>query len=176
MQTPKNWPSNRPFGITMISSERLKNIRGIAFDFDGVFTDNRVLVMESGEEAVFCDRSDGMGISLLRASQIPMVIISTEKNPVVSIRASKLQIRCEQGIDEKLSVLRKWANETGLDLREIAFVGNDINDVECLNAVGLGVAVADAYEPAKKSADLVLAKPGGRGAVREFADLILGSG
>lgn len=161
------------FEIKMNYSDRLKNIRGIAFDFDGVFTDNRVLVMESGEEAVFCDRSDGMGISLLRESQVPMVIISTEKNPVVSVRASKLRIPCEQGIDDKLSVLRKWATENGLDLSEIAFVGNDINDVECLKAVGLGVAVADAYEPAKSSAELVLTRPGGRGAVREFADLLL---
>lgn len=154
-------------------TDRLKNIRGIAFDFDGVFTDNRVLVTESGEEAVFCDRSDGMGISLLRASQIPMVIISTEKNPIVSVRASKLQVACKQGIDDKLSALRCWADENDLDLSEIAFIGNDINDVECLDAVGLGVAVADAYEPARKSADLVLTKQGGRGAVREFTDLLL---
>lgn len=154
-------------------TDRLKNIRGIAFDFDGVFTDNRVLVTESGEEAVFCDRSDGMGISLLRASQIPMVIISTEKNPIVSVRGSKLQVACKQGIDDKLSALRCWADENDLDLSEIAFIGNDINDVECLDAVGLGVAVADAYEPARKSADLVLTKQGGRGAVREFTDLLL---
>ena len=152
---------------------RITQVKAIAFDFDGVFTDNRVYVMQNGEEAVVCDRSDGMGISMLRKAGVPMVILSTEKNPVVAVRGAKLQMDVLQGIDDKLPALTKWANENDLTLDQLAFVGNDINDVECLNGVGLGVVVADAYPVAVAASELQLTRDGGRGAVREFADLWL---
>ena len=152
---------------------QLSNIKAIAFDFDGVFTDNSVYVMQNGEEAVVCDRSDGMGISMLRKADVPMVIISTEKNPVVSVRSAKMNLAVLQGIDDKLPTLRSWAVSHGLTLDEVAFVGNDINDVECLEGAGLGVVVADAYPMAVEAADMQLTREGGRGAVREFADLWL---
>ena len=155
------------------SSEILAGIKAIAFDFDGVFTDNRVYVTQNGEEAVVCDRSDGMGISMLRKVGIPLVIISTEKNPVVAVRGAKLNIDVLQGIENKLPILTEWTVENQLTLDQVAFIGNDINDVECLNAVGLGIAVADAYPVAVDAADLVLTKKGGQGAVREIADLWL---
>ena len=151
----------------------LIEIKAIAFDFDGVFTDNRVYVMQTGEEAVVCDRSDGMGISMLRKVGIPLIIISTEKNPVVAVRAAKLNIDVLQGIENKLPVLSQWAAENQLSIEQVAFIGNDINDVDCLNAVGLGIAVADAYPVAVDAADYVLTKNGGQGAVREIADLWL---
>lgn len=151
----------------------ISKIKAIAFDFDGVFTDNRVYVMQNGEEAVVCDRSDGMGISMLRNAGIPMVIISTEKNPVVAVRGAKLQIEVLQGIDDKLPALKDWAAGQALDLDAVAFVGNDINDVECLEGAGLGVVVADAYPVAVSASDLKLTRDGGRGAVREFADMLL---
>ena len=152
---------------------RFEQVKAIVFDFDGVFTDNRVYVMQNGEEAVVCDRSDGMGISMLRKAGVPMVILSTEKNPVVVVRGAKLQMDVLQGIDDKLPALTKWANENDLTLDQLAFVGNDINDVECLEGVGLGVVVADAYPVAVAAAELQLTRDGGRGAVREFADLWL---
>ena len=155
------------------SGTELSSIKAVAFDFDGVFTDNRVYVMQNGEEAVVCDRSDGMGISMLRNAVVPMVIISTEKNPVVAARGAKLQLEVLQGIDDKLPTLKKWADDQGFALADIAFVGNDINDVECLNGAGLGVVVADAYPVAAEAANMQLTRNGGRGAVREFADLLL---
>ena len=151
----------------------LVDIKAIAFDFDGVFTDNRVYVTQTGEEAVVCDRSDGMGISMLRKAGIPLIIISTEKNPVVSVRAAKLNIDVLQGIENKLPVLNQWAAENQLSIGQVAFIGNDINDVDCLNAAGVGIAVADAYPVAVDAADFVLSKKGGQGAVREIADLWL---
>ena len=151
----------------------LIDIKAIAFDFDGVFTDNRVYVTQTGEEAVVCDRSDGMGISMLRKAGIPLIIISTEKNPVVSVRAAKLNIDVLQGIENKLPVLNQWAAENQLSIGQVAFIGNDINDVDCLNAAGVGIAVADAYPVAVDAADFVLTKKGGEGAVREIADLWL---
>ena len=152
---------------------QLSSIKAIAFDFDGVFTDNRVYVAQSGEEMVACDRSDGMGISMLRKTGIPLVIISTEKNPVVAIRGAKLQIEVLQGIEDKLPTLSNWAACHDIALCDVAFVGNDINDVECLAGVGLGVVVADAYPVAADAADMQLSRDGGRGAVREIADLWL---
>jgi len=152
---------------------QLSSIKAIAFDFDGVFTDNRVYVAKSGEEMVACDRSDGMGISMLRKTGIPLVIISTEKNPVVAIRGAKLQIEVLQGIEDKLPTLSNWAACHDIALCDVAFVGNDINDVECLAGVGLGVVVADAYPVAADAADMQLSRDGGRGAVREIADLWL---
>jgi N-acylneuraminate cytidylyltransferase len=156
-----------------IEKGRIRQIKGIAFDFDGVFTDNRVYVMQNGEEAVVCDRSDGMGIAMLRKAGIPMVVISTERNPVVSVRCKKLQLDVRQGVDDKLPALGEWARGQGLTVDQIAFVGNDINDVECLRGAGLGVVVADAYPVAVEAAGLQLSRNGGRGAVREFADQIL---
>ena len=156
-----------------IEKGRIRQIKGIAFDFDGVFTDNRVYVMQNGEEAVVCDRSDGMGIAMLRKAGIPMVVISTERNPVVSVRCKKLQLDVRQGVDDKLPALGEWARGQGLTVDQIAFVGNDINDVECLRGAGLGVVVADAYPIAVEAAELQLTRDGGRGAVREFADQIL---
>ena len=154
-------------------SKILADIKAIAFDFDGVFTDNRVYVTQNGEEAVVCDRSDGMGISMLRKAGIPLVIISTEKNQVVSVRGSKLNLDVLQGIEHKLPNLSEWVAAHQLTIDQVAFVGNDINDVECLNAVGFGIVVADAYPIAIDAADYVLTKKGGRGAVREIADLWL---
>ena len=151
----------------------LSSIKAIAFDFDGVFTDNRVYVAQSGEEMVACDRSDGMGISMLRKTGIPLVIISTEKNPVVAIRGAKLQVEVLQGIEDKLPTLSNWAACHDIALSDVAFVGNDINDVECLAGAGLGVVVADAYPVAAAAADMQLSRDGGRGAVREIADLWL---
>ena len=155
------------------NSVGIEQVKAIAFDFDGVFTDNRVYVMQSGEEAVVCDRSDGMGISMLRKAGVPMVIISTETNPVVAVRGAKLQMDVLQGIDDKLPVLKRWASNNALTLDQLAFIGNDIIDIECLKGVGLGVVVADAYPAAVAAADRQLTRNGGCGAVREIADLWL---
>ena len=172
LQDAQCFPDRR---VTKLNSdaEKLASVEAIAFDFDGVFTDNRVYVMPNGGEAVVCDRSDGMGISMLRKAGVPMVVISTETNPVVSTRCAKLRLEVRQGVDDKLPTLEEWAARNKLRMEGIAFVGNDINDVECLHAAGLGVVVADAYPVAAEAADLVLTKEGGRGAVREFADRLL---
>ena len=154
----------------IIPVKKMAAIKAISFDFDGVFTDNRVYVMENGDEAVACNRSDGMGISMLIARGVPLVIISTEKNPVVAARGAKLNLEVIQGVNDKLPKLVDWAGANHLSLDQIAFLGNDVNDVGCLKKVGLGVAVADAYPAALDAADFVLKKKGGHGAVREIAD------
>lgn len=145
----------------------------IVFDFDGVMTDNRVEVNEEGKEAVFCNRSDGMGVEMLRKCGVPMLVLSKEKNPVVAMRCKKLQLECIQGIDVKETRLQELLVERGLSAARTIYLGNDINDVECMRMVGFPVAVGDAYPAAKAVAALVLSHNGGHGAVRELADRIL---
>lgn len=148
-------------------------VRALVMDFDGVLTDNRVLVMEDGREAVLCSRADGFGLGLLRESGVELLILSKERNPVVSHRAGKLGIECLQGVDEKLPAMLRWLKEKGIEPGETVFVGNDLNDIECLRAAGCGACVADGHEQARREADLQIPERGGRGAVRWLSQLIL---
>jgi N-acylneuraminate cytidylyltransferase len=145
----------------------------VVFDFDGVLTDNRVYVLEDGREAVVCDRGDGMGLSLLRAGGVPIVVLSTEENPVVAARCRKLQLEYRHGLADKAAALQALAREKHVDLQHVVYVGNDVNDTACMDAAGFAVAVADAHPAAKEHADFVLSRPGGAGAVRELCDLLL---
>ena len=156
-----------------MSWDALARITAIAFDFDGVFTDDRVLVSQNGEESVFCSRSDGMGIGLLRDAGVNMIIISKEKNPIVAARAKKLALEVVHGCDNKLPVLREWMARIGASADSTAYMGNDINDVECMNFVAVAIAPSDAHPSALDVADIVTVKPGGRGAIREVADNLL---
>ena len=149
----------------------IRKIRLVAFDFDGVFTDNMVYVFEDGSEAVRCSRGDGIGLQKLKRLGIEAVIISTESNPVVSARARKLKIRCMQDCSDKRKALEDIAKEKGVSLSEVAFVGNDINDLECLTKVGLPIVVNDAHQDVISIARYQTRNPGGYGAVREVCDL-----
>ncbi|MGH7489906.1 MAG: KdsC family phosphatase [bacterium] len=151
----------------------LDTIELVVLDFDGVLTDNGVWVSQDGTESVRCDRSDGLGIAALGHAGIPVIVLSTETNPVVAARCQKLGIPCMQGASDKGSTLRDLLAERGLDAEHVAYIGNDVNDLGCLELVGLPVAVADAYPEVLKVATLVLSRPGGHGAVREFCDLLL---
>jgi|SRR3989339_763614 len=145
----------------------------IVFDFDGVMTDGRVLVMADGSEGVMCNRSDGLGIDFLRDANIPMLILSTETNPVVAARARKLQLPVIHGVKDKAALLAQHLSDHGISPANVAFVGNDNNDLGCLKLAGLSVVVADAYPDVIEVADIILKNKGGHGAVREFCDLIL---
>lgn len=145
----------------------------IVFDFDGVMTDNRVHVDQDGRESVACNRADGWGLARLREKGIPMMVLSTEENPVVAARCAKLRLDCHQGVADKARYLREFVAKSGLDLRHVAFVGNDVNDLGCLRVVGLPVAVADSHPDVLKVARLVLGRKGGDAAVREFCDVVL---
>lgn len=144
----------------------------IAFDFDGVFTDNGVYVSQDGAESVRCCRSDGLGLRKLDQIGVDYLIISTEKNPVVAVRAKKLNIKCYQGCDDKFKVLDDILRVHGISWEQTGFVGNDINDLTCLNATGVAFAVDDAYPEVKDISHYLCKRPGGYGAVREICDLI----
>lgn len=148
-------------------------VAALVMDFDGVLTDNRVSVDQNGVESVICHRGDGMGLELLRKAGVPLLVISKEKNPVVRARCNKLQIPCVQGVDDKLTALRGWAAEHGYEREQLVFVGNDVNDLECLEWVGCAVVVQDSHPDVSKIAHIVLDHEGGKGAVRELCELIL---
>lgn len=151
----------------------IPRVSALVLDFDGVLTDNRVFVTEDGREAVVCDRSDGLGLEHMRLAGIPVLVLSKEQNPVVAARCHKLRIPVIQALDDKRPALERFAAEAGIALSEVAYVGNDVNDLPCFEAVGLAVAVADAHPTVRDAADLVLTRRGGRGAVRELTDRIL---
>jgi N-acylneuraminate cytidylyltransferase len=138
-----------------------------------VFTDNRVVVHQDGTEAVLCHRGDGLGLAALKASETGVLILSTERNPVVSARAAKLQLECRQDAEPKVDTLLGILRDRAIDPGEVVYVGNDVNDLGCLRAVGCAVAVADAHPEVLAAAQIVLAHRGGEGAVREVADLVL---
>jgi YrbI family 3-deoxy-D-manno-octulosonate 8-phosphate phosphatase len=155
------------------SAVDLSAVVALVTDFDGVHTDDRASVGEDGTESVFVSRADGHGIRLLREAGIPVLILSTETNAVVARRAGKLGVECRQGIGDKLSELERWLAEHGVDPARTAYVGNDVNDMPCMAAVGYPIAVADAQPAVADHAVYVTERRGGRGAVREVADRIL---
>jgi len=152
--------------------ESLRSVRLVLLDFDGVLTDNRVIVSESGEESVVCSRADGIGIARLRELGIPCCVVSSEENAVVERRCEKLGVRCFRGVKSKVDVAEALGIELGVSPGEMLFVGNDVNDLDVLRFVGLGVAVADAVPEVQQVAGMVLECRGGLGAVREICDRI----
>lgn len=150
----------------------VRSIRLVAFDFDGVFTDDMVYVLEDGTESVRCFRGDGIGLQKLARLGIETVIISTEVNPVVTARAAKLKIRCIQNVEDKRKVLEGVAAGSDIALSQVAFVGNDINDLPALRCVGLPIIVRNAHPDVIGHAMYQTSCPGGHGAVREVCDLI----
>lgn len=157
----------------LFSADLLRSIDVVVFDFDGVFTDNAVYVFQNGTEAVRCSRADGIGLRALERAGILPIILSTETNPVVSVRAQKLRVRCLQSVENKLDTLRTLLDELHVTLAQTAFVGNDVNDLECLQHVALPIAVADAHPDVLPYAKYVTRTRGGYGAVREVCDLIV---
>jgi YrbI family 3-deoxy-D-manno-octulosonate 8-phosphate phosphatase len=150
----------------------LADIRFAVFDFDGVFTDNRVWTNERGEESIACWRGDALGLRRLEAVGVDHLILSTETNEAVGARALKIRAACVQGVDDKLPVLEREAARRGVPLAEISYLGNDVNDAACLEAVGFPVVPADAWPDVVPLAGWVLDRPGGRGCVREFCDAV----
>jgi N-acylneuraminate cytidylyltransferase len=145
----------------------------LVFDFDGVMTDDRVWVDQEGHESVVANRRDGLGIAMLRKAGIPMVVLSTETNPIVSARCRKLELTVIQGVGDKQAVLQSLFEERKLDPQSVVYLGNDVNDLSCFPLVGCAVVVADAHPDVIAHADLVLTHGGGHGAVRELCDRIL---
>jgi len=150
-----------------------KTIELVVFDFDGVFTDNKVYTAQDGTETVMCDRRDGLGIEMLRNAGVPMFILSKETNPVVAARAGKLKMNVHGGCDDKAPFLDRYFAENRIDPANVIYMGNDLNDFDAMQRVGFSVAPADSHPDIIRIASLVLPENGGNGAVRALSEFIL---
>lgn len=155
-------------------------VNTIVFDFDGVFTNNRVYVDESGTESIGCSRSDGLAFDMLRHFCLlkewfpEYFILSKETNPVVSTRAKKLGIKCVQSIDNKLEYIEFYlnSNHTGV----LIYLGNDLNDLAVMMHPNVfSVAPLDAHPAIIKIADVIIQRKGGDSFVRSFIEQLIGT-
>jgi YrbI family 3-deoxy-D-manno-octulosonate 8-phosphate phosphatase len=152
----------------------LREIRLFATDVDGVLTDAGMYYSESGDEWKKFNTRDGMGIKLLQKAGLVTAIVTQERTRLVARRAEKLAIpELHQGVMDKLSVIRDMAIRHGIPLRQVAYIGDDVNDIEALQAVGFSAAPADGLPQVLEIVDHVCRQKGGEGAVRELAEMIL---
>ena len=152
----------------------LGQIRLFATDVDGVLTDGGMYYAESGDEWKKFNTRDGMGIKLLQRAGIITAIVTQERSKLVARRAEKLTIpELHQGVMDKLSCVREMAARHGLTLSEVAYIGDDINDLETLEAVGFSATPGDGMPRVAAVVDYICQKKGGEGAVREIIEMIL---
>lgn len=158
--------------------EKLGKIKLLALDFDGVMTNGYVNVDQDGKEMVQCSRIDSMGIGILQKNGIPVIVISTEANQTVTKRCEKIKVKCWQKVEStqgKLEILKSHAEELGLHPEEIAFMGDDVNDIAALEFAGVAFTVYDGHKLVKKIADYITEAKRGEHAVREVCELIMES-
>lgn len=149
-------------------------VKLLVLDFDGVLTDNRVWVDQNGVESISADRSDSLGLETLREkTDIEVMVLSRETNPVVTARCNKLGLPVLQAVLDKDDAIKQVIKEKQLQPSEVVFMGNDTNDLVVFPEVGFAVAPADAHKEVRRRADRVLSCHGGKGAVRELCDMIL---
>lgn len=153
---------------------RIRLIRLLILDVDGVMTDGRIIMDYAGREIKNFDVKDGHGIKVLMRYGIDVVLVTGRRSTVVEHRARDLGIsEVHQGVTNKLEIADTILRNRSLNYEHIAFVGDDIVDISLLRRVGFSAAVADAAEDVKKCADYVTIRKGGRGAVREVCEVIL---
>ncbi|MEN6620393.1 MAG: HAD-IIIA family hydrolase [Smithella sp.] len=154
--------------------EKLKKIKLLVLDVDGVMTDGRIILDDSGREIKNFNVRDGHGIKLLQRYGIKIVLLTGRESQVVLHRARDLGIEeVHQKIFNKKEVFAEIIKNNNVDSSACAYIGDDFIDIPVLKAAGFSAAVADALEIVKKSADYVTQNKSGRGAVREVCDMIL---
>ncbi len=164
----------KPSRSRKISRNILQRIRLFATDVDGVLTDAGMYYAESGDEWKKFNTRDGMGIKLLQRAGIITAIVTQERTKLVARRAEKLAIpELHQGVMDKLLLDSEMAVRHGLTLSQVAYIGDDINDLETLKAVGFSATPADGMPEVAAAVDYICQKKGGEGAVREIIEMIL---
>jgi len=154
--------------------EKLLKVRMLVMDVDGTLTDGAMYYSANGEELKRFNTRDGMGISLLNRAGIQTAILTTENTQIVKARAAKLKIdNVVLGSRNKRKSLEELIQSTGFKKEEIAYIGDDVNDEPAIKLAGVSGCPSDAVEHIKGLVDFISKYPGGNGAVREFAELIL---
>ena len=151
----------------------LDDIDAFVFDFDGVLTNNLVHLSQDGKEWVSCSRADGLAFDVLRKLDKPAFILSTETSSVVKMRAKKLKIPVIQGVSNKRDAIKELANKNDYSLKNILYVGNDLNDFLVMQLCGYTVCPADSHPKIKSVSDICLNTNGGNGIVRELLEDVL---
>jgi 3-deoxy-D-manno-octulosonate 8-phosphate phosphatase (KDO 8-P phosphatase) len=152
---------------------RARRIKMVAMDVDGVLSDGSLVLGDGGESKVFHAR-DGLGISVARGAGLTFAIVTGRSSSAVTQRAEELRIEVvEQGCRNKGEAVRKIAVDRGLRMEEIAFIGDDWNDLPAMRLAGLTAAPADAPFDIRRRCDFVASARGGHGAVREFVEWLL---
>jgi len=159
--------------IRDMSERKLENINAIAFDFDGVFTDNLVYVDQAGTESVCCNKADGLAIEKIKETKMLIAVFTSETKEYAAARCNKLKIPCYNALkNNKLEKLKTWCFDNKIQRESLLFVGNDVNDLACLKYAGCAAVPQDAAEEVKKIADIVLTSCGGGGVIREIYRLL----
>jgi 3-deoxy-D-manno-octulosonate 8-phosphate phosphatase (KDO 8-P phosphatase) len=154
--------------------QRLSRVRLLSLDVDGVQTDGGLYYSETGAELRRFHVRDGVGIKQVLAKGVAVVFITQSSTPSIVERARKLGVTgCLCGVDDKLVALRGFCTKHAIGLDEVAYMGDDINDIAALDAVGFPVTVADARPEVAERVVWRSTRPGGAGAVREFCDVML---
>jgi 3-deoxy-D-manno-octulosonate 8-phosphate phosphatase (KDO 8-P phosphatase) len=155
---------------------KLKKIKLLLLDVDGVLTDGSIVYNYQGQESKQFNVKDGYGMKLLMSAGIELGIVTGRRSEALTHRCNDLGIRLIfDGISDKSSVLEEIQQHTGISADSIAFVGDDIPDLALMRRIGVSIAVADAHENVRANADWVTSAPGGAGAVREVCEAILKS-
>jgi 3-deoxy-D-manno-octulosonate 8-phosphate phosphatase (KDO 8-P phosphatase) len=154
--------------------KKMRGVKALVLDVDGVLTDGRIIFDDDGRELKFFHVRDGHGMKLLMRAGIEVIFLTGRTSRVVEHRAKDLGVGAVyQGARDKIAVLGKVLADRGLKPEQTACMGDDITDIPLFRVAGFSAAVADACEEARKAADFVTRSGGGRGAVREVCELIL---
>lgn len=160
----------------MRKKARAGRVKMILMDVDGTLTDGTLAVLPDGEEIKSYNVKDGMGVLLAQLAGLRIGIITGKTSKGLEKRAERLKIaEIHQGIIDKKKTLNEILDKNQLKLEEVAYIGDDLGDLEVIKAVGFAAAVADAHPLIKKSAHYICKNSGGRGAFREFIEYIIGA-
>jgi N-acylneuraminate cytidylyltransferase len=162
----------------------LQEYSTLIFDFDGVFTDNKVYMDQNGIETVQFSRGDGFAINLLqkakrkRLHNLNYFVLSTEKNPIVTLRCEKMNLPCVQGVVDKYNYLIEQSTDNEqshkIEFKKLIYVGNDLNDLQIMMKAGLTLCPNDAHPLIKSVSSYISKRDGGQDFVREVIEILLG--
>ena len=175
LDEPDDWEQveNQLRNTTAFLATKANEIKLIITDFDGVWTDNKVYTLGSSLEAVCCSKSDSLGLEAYRSrAHVPMLVVSREKNDIVARRCAKLNLDVMMCVDDKCAAIGHELAVRDLAWDNVCYIGNDINDLECMSRAGLTFCPADSVSEVKWAADYILGHSGGNGAVREMLELL----
>lgn len=169
--------------MAQVTFPSMADVHTLVFDFDGVFTNNKVWISSSGIESVECDRADGLGLDFLRHTSqannlsLDFFILSKESNSVVTVRAEKLKIKCHHAVGDKVTFMDNYFHKhRPLDefpYDGLMFAGNDLNDLMLMQRAKFSISPSDAHQLVLSNANIVLPRPGGHGFVRMLIEKLL---